>query len=186
MLSAVAKRYAAALFEIARDGSKIELLDKQTELLQAVFGADDVQAFFNAPQIATQAKKAVIDKRLGGQLDPALINLLKVLVDHGRMNLLPEILEYFNLMTDAHRGMEDMTIVSAVPLQQAQLDAITAQMQRFSAVPSLRVKTEVDDGVIGGIKVLLGGNFVIDGTVSTRLRELRDRLTRFRHTGVGM
>lgn len=185
MLSAVAKRYSAALFEIARDGSKIEEIDKQTELLMAVFGAADVRMFFDAPQITAQAKKAVIDKRLAGELDPALVNLLKVLVDHGRMNILAEILEYFNLMTDEHRGVEDVTIVSAVPLEKAQVDAITAQMQRFSAVPSLRVNTEVNDGIIGGVKVLLGSNFVIDGTVSTRLRELRDRLVRYRHTGTG-
>lgn len=185
MLSAVAKRYAAALFEIARDARRIELLDKQTEMLQAVFAAEDVLAFFNAPQVTAQAKKGVIDKRLSGVLDPALVNLLKVLVDHGRMNVLPEILEYFNLMTDAHCGVEDVTIVSAVPLEQAQLDAITAEMKRFSAVDNLRVKTEVDDGIIGGVKVLLGSNFVIDGTVSTRLRELRDRLVRYRHRGVG-
>lgn len=185
MLGAVAKRYAGALFELALESGRLEEIDNQSEMLLEVFADRGLLTFFQAPQISAEQKKGVLDKRLKGQLDASLLNLLKVLVDNNRADALVDILRYFNLMTDQHRGVEDVTLVSAVPLQQAQVDAIVAQVKRFSRADDLRVAAEVDDGVIGGVKVLLGESQVIDGTVSTRLRELRDRMVRFRHSGTG-
>ena len=185
MLEAVAKRYASALFELARDAGRIEEIDKQSEMLLAVFADGQVKQFFALPQISVQAKKGVLDKQFSGKLDMGLLNLLKLLVDKNRIAQLESILEYYNWLTDQFRGVEDVTLVTAVPLEQAQVDEIIGQVKRFSSVPELRIHTEVDDGVIGGVKVLLGRNLVIDGTISTRLRQMRDRLVRYRHAGVG-
>jgi F0F1-type ATP synthase delta subunit len=70
-------------------------------------------------------------------------------------------------------------------LTEAQLAEVVRQAKRFSSYNDLRVKTEVDHGVLGGIKVKLGDHLVLDGTVSTRLHDLKQRLMLYQHRGTG-
>lgn len=177
MQGAVARRYAQALFEAARQsGADIEQLDAQAKVLGALYADNEVKNFFTSPQVPSEKKKAAAEARLGGKLDGLLINLLKVLVDHDREAELPGVCAYFDLLTDQSRGVEEAEITSAVPLSDAQREAITAALLRFSAYGSLRVDTKVDPAVLGGVKVRLGRNQVLDGTVAARLADLRSGL----------
>lgn len=185
MLDTVAKRYASALFEIALEADKVELIDAQAEVLEAVFADKQIMAFLNSPRIPDATKKGLVDKLLADKFDSTLTNLLKLLVDKKRTSSLQAILRYFDILTDQHRGVEVVTIISAVELEPGQQAKIVEQLKRFSEYGNLEVKTEVEPAVLGGIKVKLGDNLVIDGTVSSRLKQMRDKLYQFRHSGTG-
>jgi F-type H+-transporting ATPase subunit delta len=176
MQAAVARRYAEALFAVAQQQGKVELLDAQAKTLIPVWRDQSVRRFFIAPQIPAAKKKAAAEARLGGRIEPLLINLIKVLIDHNRVGALVEVLEHFDLLTDRLRGVEEVTIVTAVPLSDPQKEAITAQLLRFSAYGELRVGTQVDPDVLGGVLVRLGRNQVLDGTLASRLGALKDSL----------
>jgi F-type H+-transporting ATPase subunit delta len=109
-----------------------------------------------------------------------LVNLLKLLVDKNRTAALEQILDYFDLLTDEDQGVEEVTLVSAVPLSDEQREQIVGELKRFSAYGSLRVETAVDPALIGGVLVRLGRNQVIDGTVASRFDALRSRVDRRR------
>lgn len=185
MLDTVAKRYACALFEIALEGNKVEVIDAEAEVLEEVFADSQVMAFLNSPRIPDATKKGVIDKLLADKFDKTLINLLKLLVDKKRTSSLPAILRYFDILTDQHRGVEVVTIVSAVELDAGQQAQIVEQLKRFSEYGNLEVKTEVNKGVLGGVKVRLGDNLVIDGTLSSKLKQMKEKLYQFHHSGTG-
>lgn len=177
MQGAVARRYAEALFEAAKQhGTDIEMLDGQAKVLRALYNDPQVKNFFTTPQIPALKKKEAADCTLSGRLDGLLINLFKVLIDHNRAGALPDVCAHFDLLTDQSRGVEEVEITSAVALSDAQREAITAALLRFSAYGSLRVDTKVDPAVLGGVKVRLGRNQVLDGTVAARLAELRSGL----------
>jgi F-type H+-transporting ATPase subunit delta len=178
MHGAVARRYAEALFEAARQiGADVEMLDGQAKVLRALYDDPQVRNFFTTPQIPAAKKKEAAQRTLEGRLDALLINLLKVLIDHNRAAALPEVCEHFDLLTDQSRGVEEVEITSAVALSDAQREAITSALLRFSAYGSLRVDTKVDPAVLGGVKVRLGQSQVLDGTVAARLAELRASLS---------
>jgi len=185
MPAAVARRYAMALFELAREQGKVEVVDEQAQFLEDLFGDHQVRAFFHSPRIPAEQKKRLVASQLREFLDPTVHNLLRLLIDKRRIGVLPEIMREFDELTDRHRGVEEVTIVSAVPLTDEQRAAVVAQVRRFSSYDNLRVSTEVDGGVLGGIKIRLGHNIVIDGTLSSRLSEMRQRLYRYRHRGTG-
>lgn len=185
MAGAVAKRYAAALFALALQRGLVEPVDAQAQLVENLFGHRDIRAFFNSPRIAGERKKQVLDRHLAGQVDSIVLSLIKLLIDKRRIEQLRGIMREFDVLTDRHRGVEEVSIVSAVPLTETQRTAIIDEMRRFSTYGELRVHTEVDSGVLGGVKVKLGENTVIDGTLSSRLREMRERMYRYRHRGVG-
>lgn len=185
MPGAVAKRYAMALFELALDSGRVEQLDDQAKVLEQLFADRQVKGFFLSPRIPADQKKQVLERQLAGHLDIALLRLCKLLIDKRRIEFLPEIMREFDVLTNKHIGIEDVTIISAVALTEPQRDAIVAIVSRFSAYGKLEVHTEVDSGVLGGVKVRLGENVVIDGTISSRLRVMRDSLYRYHHSGVG-
>lgn len=185
MLGAVAKRYAEALFQVALEQGRIQEIDGQAQLLASLFDDHQVRDFLTSPRIPAVKKKQAFVSRLAGRLDDTLLNLVKLLIDKGRIVYLPQVMRYFDILTDRRLGVEEATVVSAVPLTQAQLAEVVRQAKRFSSYNELRVKTEVDQGLLGGIKVKLGDHLVLDGTVSTRLHDLKRRLLLYQHRGTG-
>lgn len=185
MPGAVARRYADALFELALEQGKVELVDTQAQFLEDLFSDAQIRGFFNSPRIPGEQKKRLVTNLLADKLDPMVHNLVRLLVDKRRIQFLPTIMREFDVLTDKHRGVEEVTIVSAVPLSEEQRQTILNEIRRFSTYGDLRVETEVDGGVLGGVKVRLGENIVIDGTISSRLSEMREKLYRYRHRGVG-
>jgi F-type H+-transporting ATPase subunit delta len=185
MLGAVAKRYAEALFQVALERGRMQEIDAQARTLEPLFDDRALKDFFTSPRIPAAQKKRVLEDRLSGRVDEALLNLVKLLIDKGRIAYLPQVMRYFDVLTDERLGVEDATIVSAVPLTQEQLQAVVHQAKRFSSYNELRVKTEVDAGVLGSVKVKLGDHLVLDGTLSSRLQEFRKRLLVYQHRGTG-
>jgi F-type H+-transporting ATPase subunit delta len=185
MLGAVAKRYAEALFQVAVDQGRIQEIDAQAQMLEPLFNDRQVRDFFTSPRIPAAKKKQAFEARLVGRIDTALLSLVKLLIDKDRIVSLPQVLRYFDILTDRRLGVEEVTVVSAVPLTDAQLTAVVEQAKRFSSYNDLRVKTEVNSGVLGGVKVLLGDHLVLDGTVSSRISKLRQRLLVYQHRGTG-
>jgi F-type H+-transporting ATPase subunit delta len=185
MVGAVARRYATALYEIAHKLGAVDEIDDQAQALERLFDDKLVRDFFQSPRIPAERKKQAFVSRLGVRLHPALLALLKLLVDKKRIVQLPQIMRYFDILTDRFHGVEEVTVVSAVPLTPQQQEAVVAEVKRFSQFGDFRRKFEVDSGVLGGIKVRLGDNLVIDGTLSSRLAEMQQRMYRYRHHGVG-
>lgn len=186
MREAVAKRYAAALFAIALELGRVEEFDAQAQFLEQVWEEEAVREFLSSPKVSPAEKKRIVQNQLSSHLDPLVLNLIKLLIDKKRVSFLPDVMRYFDVLTDRHRGVEEVTIVSAVALSEAQREALLREVRHFSTYDQLRVTTEVDQGVIGGVKVRLGENLVLDGTVSSRLSEMRERLYKYRHRGVAV
>lgn len=185
MLQAVAKRYALALFDIALEKGELERYSDEAHMLEVVFVDRLARTFFTSPRISDGDKKAVLEKLFAGQVAQELLNLLKLLIDKHRIAYVNPIMRYFDHLTDVHRGVEEVTLVSAVELNDEQREAIVAELKRFSAYDKLRVRTEVDEWVIGGVKVQLGDHMVVDGTVANRLDQMREKMLAFMHRGTG-
>lgn len=184
MPGTVAKRYAAALFELALDKGRVEEIDNQAALLEELFRDATVREFLANPHIADERKKQVVERQLKEIVDGDLLNLVRLLIDKRRTEFIVEIMSEYDNLTNVHRGVEDVRIVSAVPLSKDQRQRIVDEVRRFTTYGDLRVETEVDTGVLGGAKVFLGANVVIDGTVSSQLNEMRSQLMRYEHRGV--
>jgi len=181
---AVARRYAEALLDLAQEHGALERLEAESKLLASLFDDKQLRAFFNSPQIPRERKNDALARALRGKVDPMLLNIARLLVDKGRIGYLPQIMREFNSMTDELRGVEAVTIVSAQPLSAEQVQSIQANVQRFTSRQSLRVETELDPSLLGGVLVRLGSR-VLDGTLASRLEGLRQRLSKVQLSGAG-
>ncbi len=185
MLGAVAKRYATALFELTLEQGTMEAVDAQAGVLEEVFKDRAIRDFLGSPQVPAVSKKDLIRSQLKGRIDDTLLTLVLLMIDKNRIMALPDALAYFDHLTDMHRGVEEITIISAVPLEAAQKQAIVDGVKRFSDYENLGVSEQVDPRVLGGVKVKLGDHLVIDGTMAHRLDQLKDELLNYRRTIAG-
>ena len=119
---------------------------------------------------------AALDRRRRDQRgQPDDRHLVQMLVDNHRLPLLPEIATQFEELKNAREGAADVLIVSAFPLEGAQLNELVAGLER-KFKRKLKPTVEVDSSLIGGVRVTVGDE-VLDTSVRARLASMQTALT---------
>ncbi|MCY3602562.1 MAG: ATP synthase F1 subunit delta [Chloroflexi bacterium] len=168
-----AKRYAQAAFAIARDGDAIAQWRADLDDVAAVLAESDAAGWFAAPRVAVAERQAAAERAL--EVGPLALNLARLLIAKGRTLEAREVADAFNRLADEHEGLAQAEITTAVPLQD---DQVAAMEQRLGEAlgKQITATAAVDSDIIGGV-VLRIDDHLIDGSVRTRLRRLRQELS---------
>lgn len=174
----LARRYAKAVFEI---GSKSGGLDKigadLRSLAKAMKESTELANTVASPAIRRQDRKKVLEavmQRIGTL--PVTNNLVYLLLDGERMASVPAISRELDAMIEAKAGRIAAEVVSAKPLDPAQLSQITASLEKLSG-KKVSVSHRADPDLLGGVVAKLGDT-VYDGSLRTQLRTMRDELSK--------
>ena len=169
----IAKRYAEAVFDIARANGSFDRWSTELEAVAQVQKDPEVAALLATPAIGLAVKESIVTKMLPG-LSPEAANLVRLLLRRGRFALAQQIADHYRLMVNEYRGITTAEVTSAVPLTAEELRAIE---QRLSAITGRQVvaETTVDRSILGGIVARIGDQ-LIDASVRGRLESLRKRL----------
>lgn len=176
--SASARRYARALFALAREtdsvGSVRAELDALSKLLEQ---SDDLRDAIFRPLHPVAERRAVLESlcdRLGSS--PTVRNFCAFLVDQRRVIEFHAIHDAFVALADEAAGRVRARIVAASALSQAQQDRLR---QALAARTGREVELDValDSSLLGGAVASVGG-LVFDGSLRTQLEQLRGGLTR--------
>jgi F-type H+-transporting ATPase subunit delta len=175
-IATIARPYAEALFKAA--GSEGAKLKDQLAALAALAGDAGLRQFADNPKVAaTQVFDLVagIALQKGVTLDAKVGNLLRAVLDNGRLAALPEIASQFTRLVNSQSGVSDALVESAFPIDAAQLGGVVATLeQRFKR--KLNARVEVQPELIGGIRVTVGDE-VLDTSVKARLEQMKAALT---------
>lgn len=168
-----AKRYAQAAFAIARDGDAVAQWRADLDDVAAVLVDSDAAGWFAAPRVPVAERQAALERAL--EVGPLALNLAKLLIAKGRTPEAREVADAFNRLADEHEGLAQAEITTAVPLQD---DQVAAMEQRLGEALGKQITATagVDSDIIGGV-VLRIDDHLIDGSVRTRLRRLRQELS---------
>jgi F-type H+-transporting ATPase subunit delta len=175
--TAVARRYAQALFELL-DQSNIEVTRGTLNGLgQAIRDSSSLRHVVASPAFGVEEKIAVLTE-LGGRLGcpPAGKAFLGQLVKKNRVGFLPDIAEAFAKLVDQSKGTQPVTISSAVALPKAEQDRIRTRL-RETLKRDVDITFQTDAGHLAGLQIHIGST-VVDSTVRGRLTSLRTALTR--------
>jgi F-type H+-transporting ATPase subunit delta len=178
-IATVARPYAEALFKAAganaAEGAKLK---EQLAALAALAGDAALRQFADNPKVAsTQVFDLVagIALQKGLALDTKIGNLLRTMLDNGRLAALPEVASQFAALVNAESGVSDAVIESAFPIEGAQLTDVVATLEkRFQR--KLNASVDVKPDLIGGIRVTVGDE-VLDTSVKARLEQMKVALT---------
>jgi len=169
-LATIARPYAEAL-DRSVDGADALALIPQLQALAAVAANSDMKQLADNPKVTSAQVLDVITAVAKTALDAKVSNLLRTVVENGRLSALPEIAAQFNALVKSRSGTSDATIESAFPIDAAQLPQVVAALEeRFGR--KLNASVVVDPELIGGIRVVVGDE-VLDTSVRARLEKMR-------------
>ena len=165
----VARPYAEALFRVAQSGN-MEAWSKLVNEMAYVGAHPDVQAFARNPNVSDAQIADVFGSVLKSPVTAEGKNFIRMLIENGRISLLPEIGVQFNVLKNALEGAADASITSAFAISDAQqADLVKTLEKKFGR--KLNPTVTVDSSLIGGVRVVVGDE-VLDTSVRARLQQM--------------
>lgn len=173
--SEVAKVYAGALLEIGHEKNAISNVEEELSFLADLLKNDhDLMRYFSAPGITKDAKKQFVDKVFGSELSELMVNFLKVLIDNGRQQDIPDINVAFSELLDIVNNRQKITLVSSVKLDLDIINRIKKGLEdRFNK--NIIVEEVIKPTILGGIIVQVD-DLIIDASLANDLLKLREKL----------
>ena len=169
-LSNVARPYANAMFELAKDSGNFAAWGDQLDFLAAVAADERVGELLKNPAVTSEQQVSLLSSLCGDQLSAEGANLIKLLVKNGRVDALPDIAQrYAHQRAEAESTIEaDMITATAIDADQQQqfANALQAKLGR-----TVKLDFKVDEELIGGA-VIRAGDWVVDGSVKAQLEQL--------------
>jgi len=167
--------YARGLFEIARaEGTIDEVEDELFRFARSYESSDQLRNALTDEQIPASKRQAIVEDLLGGKVTPTTTQLISMVVGSGRARDLPAIVDKLVARASTAKNLELAEVRSAIPLTPDQETRLAAALANATG-KEVNLKVVVDPAVLGGL-VATVGDTVIDGTVRTRIEQLKSRL----------
>jgi F-type H+-transporting ATPase subunit delta len=173
-LATIARPYAEALFKAigAHDAAAVA---EQVSTLGEVVADPQVRQFADNPKVRPEQVFDLIVTAANVFIGDGAKNLLRAVIENGRLAALPEIASQYHALVNARSGVSDAVVHSAYPIDGAPLtEVVEALQKRFGR--RLNASVVVDPELIGGIRVVVGDE-VLDTSVKARLEQMKVALT---------
>ena len=176
MSDAVARVYAAALFEAADEAGEVERVRAETaEFAAALQRSPQLLGALLDPQVGGAVKDGVLTSVLTDS-SKLTAGVVRLMLHKGRIAAFVDMqTEYERLAAEAG-GIIDVEVTSAVELEPQDEHDVVARVEKATG-RTVRLSKRTDDGIIGGI-VLRVGDVVMDASVRARVEQLREQMQR--------
>jgi F-type H+-transporting ATPase subunit delta len=168
-LATIARPYAEALFRVAKSGNLAAWSSLVSEMAQ-VAAHPEVKALAQNPKATDRQTAELFKAALKSPMTAEAGNFIDMLVQNGRLTLLPEIAEQFHALKNAQEGAADAAISSAFELTDAQLKDVLATLEKKFG-RKLNPSVSIDKSLIGGVRVVVGDE-VLDSSVRAKLQQM--------------
>jgi F-type H+-transporting ATPase subunit delta len=172
----IARPYADAAFQIARDENALARWSEMMKLARAVGEDPQMADALTSPRLDGSEKASLFLGVAGDRFSAPMRNFVRILIEADRVELLPEIAALFETMRNEAEGVAQATIESALPMSETQVADITAALaKRFGK--RIEASTSINPALIGGARIAVGDT-VIDGSVREKLEQMKHSLLR--------
>jgi len=176
MIGRLARRYALAVFDLAREENRLEALGEEIGRAVAAFEDPRVQQLLLSPVIDAGVRlRTTKDIIASLGLSPTVNNLVTLLAERDRLAILPGVARWYQGLLDAELGRVRVTISSAAPLGAAEKNELVELARRLTRRREVLASIEVDPELLGGVVLDTGGT-VYDGSLKAQLARLRKEM----------
>lgn len=176
MAKLVSKTYSEALFEVALEENKIDLfLDEISFVIDTFKMYEDFYELFKTPLVKVEEKKKVIEEVFGDKLSQEMNNFLKIIIDKRRGHFIEQIKWEYEKIVNEHKGIIEATAITAISLNDKDKTILQNKLSSLTG-KTVKLSNEIDKNVVGGILIKIGDK-VIDGTIKSRLEEMKESLS---------
>jgi F-type H+-transporting ATPase subunit delta len=174
--SSVAKRYARALFSLAKESNQVDATSRALSAFgEAWASSSELRIVFENPAYSPEARKKVVvglAQRLGAST--MITNTLQMLSDRNRMGFVGEIADAFRALAEDGSGVLRAEIVTATDLPEAYFARLEKTLADATGKKVVLVRKK-DPGLLGGVVTKVGDK-VFDGSLRARLADLRSQM----------
>lgn len=175
-IETIARRYGAALADVVLKTGETEIVTSELLQWQTLLEANtDLHEVFANPSIAHAQKEGLLEKLIE-KSRPAktTANFLRVLLRNSRLTELSEINKRFAIELEERSGILSAEIISARALPESERSELQANLEKLTG-KKVDLNFNIDEGIIGGLVTRIGST-VYDGSVRTRLENLKEQL----------
>ena len=169
----LAGRYAGALYALAEEAGKVDVVVSDLTSLAALASAnDEIKTLVGSPAISwsdqTKAMTAILEK---GGADPLTTQFVGTVASNGRLHALSSLISAFLAEHARRRGEVSAEVISAVELDAARKTRVEQAVAKLAGSDKLSLSMRVDPSLIGGLVVRIGSR-MIDTSIKTKLNRL--------------
>ncbi|MCH1625139.1 F0F1 ATP synthase subunit delta [Fredinandcohnia quinoae] len=171
----VAKRYAVALFQLAKEQHALDQFEGELRTVKQVFAEnEDFLTVLSNPKLSIDRKKLIV-KEAFTSFSQTTLNTLCLLLDRHREELILDVADEFIELANNERGIAEAKVFSIRPLSEDEKAGLSSVFAAKVGKASLKIENVVDKSLIGGVKLRIG-NQIFDGSVKGKLERLEREL----------
>ena len=172
----IAQNYASALLSIAIDENKVIDYQKEVkELAKIIKDNPDFLLLLDSRFLTVSERKEKVSEILVN-FSTDVINFIKIIVEHNRVNYLEDILQAFNTLCNENRDILEGLIYTAFPLDEKTFNKIKNKISQVEH-HDVDLVTKIDPSLIGGVKVVINSH-IYDGSIKNQLEQMQVDLSR--------
>jgi len=167
-MTEAASVYGEALYALAKDENKSDVMLSQLKALNESFAAEpDFLRLLSAPNLSKIERKAILDTCFKDKVEPYLLNFLKILMEKGYIRQFASCVQVFRERYNEDRGIMAVSAVTAIPMSDVQKEKLAAKLAGITG-KQIDLTNTIDPACIGGVRLDYDGKRV-DDTIIHRL-----------------
>lgn len=164
--------YAQGMLAVAQSEGDLESVsDELFRFARALDGTEELRSALTDPHLPASRRQQIVEDLLGGRASQMAISLVSMVVGAGRARELPAIIDELVSRAAEQRGRAVAEVRSVVELSEVQRSRLADAINKATG-KTVEVKVVIDPSILGGL-VTTVGDTVIDGSVKTRLEQLK-------------
>jgi F-type H+-transporting ATPase subunit delta len=173
-LTTLARPYARAAFEVAQFADSLQTWSTMLNQLAAIVSSENVVAVLSSPSLTGEEQAGIVIGLCGDEINAQAQNFISVLAENKRLELLPEIVELFDIYKAEQEKTVEVDVLTAFPLADATEESI-AKALKERLQRDVNIHSEIDKSLLGGM-IIRAGDLVIDGSVRGKLSKLAEAM----------
>ena len=174
-MAGVGSVYGEALYTLAREEGLSQAILQQLKVLDSCFAAEpDFLRLLGAPNLPKAERCQILDDSFRGKEEAYVLNFLKILTEKGYMRYFSDCVKAYRELYNQDNGILPVTAVTAVPMTDKQVAALTMKLQQITG-KRIELVSKLDPNVLGGMRLDYDGKRV-DDTVAHRMDAVRNML----------
>ena len=174
-MTQAAKVYGGSLYDLAAEEKLDEQIMEQMNEIRQIFRENpEYLKLLGEPAIPQEDRIKLLDEAFGGQVEPYLLNFLKLLCEKKILREFSGCCEEFTRRYNIDHGIVEAVVTSAVRLKEEQMEALKARLEKVNG-KKIHLTQKTDPMVLAGLRVEMEG-IQLDGTVQGRISEITKKL----------
>ena len=173
MAKLISKTYGEALFELAVEEEKTDVMLEEIDGIKNVFlDNPEYLKFLNHPRIPAEDKVRTTEEIFAGKIDKQLVGFLGIVINKGRTENLMEILDYFLDRVKEFKGIGVAYVTTPFDLKEEKKEAICKKLLTTTSYKEMEMHYAVNPELLGGMQIRIGDR-VVDSSIQTKLNRLQ-------------